>query len=61
MDLTLGGQKARVEFHGVNNESVSRIEMTVTALDVAETPEPATALLAGIGLAGVGVRRWRRK
>lgn len=61
-DITLDGRRALVRFHAVNEESVSRIEMTVTELPpMAETPEPVTLLLAGVGLAGVGLWRKRRK
>ncbi len=60
-DITLDGRRALVRFHATNDDEVSRIEMTVTELPpVAETPEPATLLLAGVGLAGVGVWRKRR-
>ena len=61
-DIILDGRQALVRFHATNDDELSRIEMTVTELPpVAETPEPATLLLAGVGLAGVGVWRKRRK
>ncbi len=57
-DIRLGDNQARVRFYTENHESVSRIMMSVSDLGPVSTPEPATVLLAGVGLAGVGV--WRR-
>jgi threonine dehydrogenase-like Zn-dependent dehydrogenase len=31
-----------------------------TTVDTSTTPEPATVLLLGAGLAGIGVAAWRR-
>lgn len=56
--VQLGNKRAKVRFWGSNNESHSVILMDVT--EVAETPEPATMALGGIGLAVVGLRRARR-
>jgi PEP-CTERM motif len=60
-EITMNGKRVAVQFSAMNSESASRIEMTVTNAPLAETPEPATLLLAGVGVAGVGLFRKRRK
>lgn len=61
-DLLVGGQHARLNFGTHSSESASYIEMTITPTPpVAETPEPATLALAGLGIAGVLGARLRRR
>ena len=41
-------------------EGTQGMTLTVSAASVTDTPEPATLVLAGLGLAAAGVRRLRR-
>jgi PEP-CTERM motif len=47
-------------FHTVPGDE-GQIGARIEVSDAPNTPEPATLLMAGLGLAGVGVTAWRRR
>ena len=58
--MQLGGNRYDIRTRGAQSESNSLLVADVSVTSV-NTPEPATLLLAGLGLGLVGVRRLRRK
>ncbi len=58
VQMLLGKNRYDIAWHRQDAESVSRIVADVNVSAV--TPEPATLVLAGLGLSVIGVRRWRK-